>query len=270
MSSDTPADPSVGTASRRTWIGRGAAGLALTAMAAAGVGRALPAAAQDATPAASLGLSANGVPTVTVTGHGSVQVPPDTAGITIGVDVIKPTLAEAQSEATAQATAVITAVKGEGIDAKDIQTSNYSVSIMRDYSEGGDPTQITGFEVMNQVNVTIRDLGKIGSALDAVVKAGANSIYNIYFYIDDPAPFESDARKKAVADAQGKAAELATAAGLKLGPVMAISEGSVQVPQPVFGRGGGGMGAAEAAAVPIQAGTNEVTADVTITYELAE
>ena len=270
MSSDTPADPSVGTASRRAWIGRGAAGLALTAMAAAGVGRALPAAAQDATPAASLGLSANGVPTVTVTGHGSVQVPPDTAGITIGVDVIKPTLAEAQSEATAQATAVITAVKGEGIDAKDIQTSNYSVSIMRDYSEGGDPTQITGFEVMNQVNVTIRDLGKIGSALDAVVKAGANSIYNIYFYIDDPAPFESDARKKAVADARGKAAELATAAGLKLGPVMAISEGSVQVPQPVFGRGGGGMGAAEAAAVPIQAGTNEVTADVTITFELAQ
>jgi uncharacterized protein YggE len=260
------------TSSRR-WLERIGAGAAVAGLLAAGaLGLGGRVAAQElATPGPTVeaGQANFGQPTVTVTGHGSVTVPPDTAGITIGVDIIKSTLAEAQSEANAQATAVIDAVKAQGIDPKDIQTSNYSVSIMRDYSQGGDPTQITGFEVMNQVNVTIRDISKIGDVLDAVVNAGANSIYNIFFFVDNPAPHESDARKLAVQDAHDKADELATAAGMTLGPVLSITEGSTQVPQPVFAAKGGGMGAA-AQAAPIQAGTSEITADVTITYQMSK
>lgn len=254
----------------RRWlerIGVGAAVAALLAAGALGIGG--TAAQEMATPGATAPAAPTGAgATVTVTGHGSVTVPPDTAGVTVGVDVIKATLTEAQSEADAQATAVIDAVKAQGIDPKDIQTSNYSVSIMRDYSEGGDPTKITGYEVMNQVNVTIRDISKIGDVLSAVVNAGANSIYNIFFFVDNPAPQESAARKLAVQDAHDKAAELATAAGMTLGPVLAITEGATQVPQPVFAAKGGGMAAA-AQAAPIQAGTSEITADVTITYQMS-
>ncbi|HET7094036.1 MAG TPA: SIMPL domain-containing protein [Thermomicrobiales bacterium] len=255
----------------RRWLERIGAGMAIAGLLAAGaLGIGGVAAQEIATPGATAPANqAFGQPTVTVTGHGSVTVPPDTAGITIGVDIIRSTLAEAQSEANAQATAVIDAVKAQGIDEKDIQTSNFSVSIMRDYSEGGDPTKITGFEVMNQVNVTIRDISKIGDVLDAVVTAGANSIYNIFFFVDDPAPHESAARKLAVQDAHDKADELATAAGMTLGPVLSITEGTMQAPpQPVFAAKGGGMGAA-AQAAPIQAGTSEITADVTITYAMS-
>ena len=89
-----------------------------------------------------------GVATVSVSGHGEVTVPPDTASVSIGIDVIQPTLAEAQEQATAQATAVIEALKAAGIADEDIQTAY----LQRDYPSATtrrtrDPTQITGFEI---------------------------------------------------------------------------------------------------------------------------
>ena len=87
--------------------------------------------AQDvATPEVSM---PTGVATVSVSGHGQVNVPPDTASVSIGIDVIQPTLAEAQEQATAQATAVIEALKAAGIADEDIQTAYFSVNILRDY-----------------------------------------------------------------------------------------------------------------------------------------
>ncbi len=152
-------------------------------------------AAQDmATPAAT-GM-ALGVPTVSVSGHGSVNVPPDTASVSIGVDVIKPTLGEAQEQATTQATAIIEAFEAAGIAEEDIQTDFYSVNILRDYSENADPTEITGFEIVNQLRVTVRDTDQLGELLDAAVNAGANSIYGVTFYVDDQTEAASDARSR--------------------------------------------------------------------------
>jgi uncharacterized protein YggE len=225
-------------------------------------------AAQDmATPAAT--DMALGVPTVSVSGHGSVNVPPDTASVSIGVDVIKPTLGEAQEQATTQATAIIEAFQAAGIAEEDIQTDFYSVNILRDYSENGDPTEITGFEIVNQLRVTVRDTDQLGELLDAAVNAGANSIYGVTFYVDDQTEAASDARTEAVEDARMKAEELASAAGMTLGPVVAISEGTSPLISPVYGmaRGGGGMGMAEAA-TPVEPGSTTVAVDVTMTFEL--
>jgi hypothetical protein len=225
-----------------------------------------PALAQDdATPTAAMVM---GVPTVTVSGHGEVNVPPDTASVTIGVDIVKPTLDEAQQTATTQANAVIDALKEAGIKSEDIQTEYYSVNILRDYSENADPNVITGFEIVNQLNVTVRDTTKLGELLDAAVSAGANSIYGVTFFVDDQTQAASDARVKAVDDARTKAGELASASGLTLGPVVAISEGTVGGYAPVYGRAmGGGMGAAEAA-VPVESGSTTVSVDITMTFEL--
>jgi uncharacterized protein YggE len=251
---------------RRGWRGVGAAAAAMAqagVLAAASLGGV--ALAQDmATPTASM---AAGIPTVSVSGHGEVNVPPDTASVNIGVDIIKPTLDEAQSQATEQANAVITALKDAGIDPADIQTSYYSVNILRDYSENADPTQITGFEVTNQLQVTVRDTDKLGEILDSAVQAGANSIYGVNFLVSDQTAAASQARVKAVDDARAKAEELAAATGLSLGPVVAISEGAPPVIGPMYGRGGGGAAMAQAA-VPVQPGSTTVAVDVTMTYEL--
>ena len=223
--------------------------------------------AQDmATPESGMAF---GVPTVSVSGHGSVNVPPDTASVNIGVDVIKPTLDEAQEQATAQATAVIESLEAAGIAAEDIQTDYYSVNILRDYSENADPTTITGFEIINQLRVTVRDTEQLGELLDAAVTAGANSIYGVTFYVDDQTAASSDARVEAVADARAKAEELASAAGMTLGPVVAISEGTSPILSPVYDMGrGGGMGMAAESAVPVEPGSTNVAVDVMMTFEL--
>jgi uncharacterized protein YggE len=242
-----------------------AAVLALAgALAAGAMGAGMATAQEMGTPESGM---AAGVPTVSVSGHGSVNVPPDTASVNIGVDVIKPTLDEAQEQATTQATAVIEALKAAGIADEDIQTEYYSVNIMRDYSENADPTLITGFEIINQLRVTVRDTDMLGEILDAGVNAGANSIYGVTFYVDDQTAAQSEARAEAVADARAKAEELAAAAEMTLGPVIAIAEGTTPFIDPGYGMGRGGGMAAEAA-VPIETGSTTVAVDVTMTFEL--
>jgi len=221
--------------------------------------------AQDiATPETTLAV---GVPTVSVSGHGQVNVPPDTASVSIGIDVIQPTLAEAQEQATAQATTLIEALKAAGIADEDIQTAYFSVNILRDYSENADPTQITGFEIMNQLQLTVRDTDMLGDLLDEAVNAGANSINGVTFYVDDQTAAASEARKLAVEDARTKAEELAAAAGLTLGPVVSIAEGTVSPMPPMYGGARGGMSKAEAA-TPVQPGSSTITVDVSVTFEL--
>jgi uncharacterized protein len=230
-----------------------------------GLGGVAMAQEEMATPVAS-GM-ALGVPTVSVSGHGSVNVPPDTASVSIGVDVIKPTLGEAQEQATTQATAIIEALQAAGIAEEDIQTDYFSVNILRDYSENADPTLITGFEIINQLRVTVRDTDQLGELLDAAVNAGANSIYGVTFYVDDQTEAASEARVEAVEAARTKAEELAAAAGMTLGPVVAISEGTTPLVSPVYDMGRGGGMAAEAA-VPVEPGSTTVAVDVIMTFEL--
>lgn len=221
--------------------------------------------AQDATPAATMAIAGA---TVSVGGHGEVNVTPDTASVSIGVDVIKPTLGEAQAAAAEQANAVIEAMKAAGVADADIQTDFFSVNILRDYSENADPTLITGFEIVNQLRITVRDTSTLGDLLDAGVQAGANNIYGVTFYVDDQTAAASEARVKAVADARTKAEELASASGMTLGPVVAISEGAIPVVPPMYAMGRGGGMAMDAASTPVEAGSATVAVDIQVTYEL--
>lgn len=234
--------------------------LALAATATAGLAR--PAAAQEATP----GPSAAGPATVSVNGQGRVFVEPDTASVIVGVDVIQDTLSAAQADASTQMTAIIDALKAAGIAEDDIQTVNFSVSILRDYDDRGMPGPITGFQVSNQVNVTVRDIDQLGDLLDTVVDQGANAIWGITFYVEDPSGPASEARKLAVDNATQKARELAAASGMQLGRLVSISEGYAPSPLPVdyiaqedAGRAGG---------APIQSGSTEIAVQVQLTFEL--
>jgi uncharacterized protein len=212
---------------------------------------------------------ATGPATVTVNGHGSTTLPPDTASILIGIDVTKPTLAEAQAAAADQMTAIITALKAAGIDEKDIQTVNYSVYVLRNYDNAtGSPTEITGFQVTNQVNVIVRDVDQVGDILDQVVAAGANNIFGINFYVDDTSGPASQARKLAVENATEKATELAEAAGMSLGRVVSINESYGSTPPPVPYEAQAKDMAQGGAGTPVQTGTTEVTVDVSMTFEL--
>jgi len=221
--------------------------------------------AQDmATPATTMPA---GVQTVSVSGHGEFTLPPDTASISMGVDVTQPTLAEAQAQATEQMTAVIATLKAEGIAAEDLQTTSFNVNILRDTSRHADPNEITGFQITNQLQVKVRDTAAPGQLLDKAVKAGANNISGVSFYVDDQTAAAREARRLAVEDARTKAEQLATAAGLTLGPVVFITEGTQSPVLPVYPMPDVAMAKADAA-VPVESGPSTAAVVVLMAFEL--
>ena len=222
----------------------------------------------QATPVASSTYPA----TISVTGTGEVIVTPDTANIQIGVQVFAVELAEAQSKSTEQMNSIIDTIKAAGIEDKDIQTSNYSVSIRQQYDDQGIATAVLGYDIYNTLSVTVRDLDALGDILDQVVAAGANQIYGITFFSSDLTAATAAAREAAVKDAQERATQLATAAGVEVGRIINISEGYSSSPMPVdYGKGmAGGNADMASSQVPIQSGSQSVQISVSITYEIAQ
>jgi uncharacterized protein YggE len=198
---------------------------------------------------------------VTVAGDATVAVAPDTAMIRIGV-TSQGKDARAASEANAkQMTAVLNAIKANGIDARDIQTSRLSLQPQYDATKPG-AARLTGFQVTNQVTVRIRDIGKLPSILDHAIAAGANEMSGIEFVVSQQSRLLDQARTEAIADARRKAELYAQAAGAKLGRVIAITdEGASPPPRPV-------MQAMRAGAVPVAPGEQTLRASVTVSYEL--
>lgn len=209
--------------------------------------------------------------TLNVSGVGVVYLTPDIAYITIGVNTQRENASEAVEANKEQTTALIQAIKDAGVEDKDIRTNNFSIWSNPQYDEFG---QISGtgttYVVDNTVNVTVRDINKLGDLLDSAITAGANSIYSIQFDVEDKTKAQEEARTKAVEDAKAEAAGLAETSGVTLDVIQNISyyEGGGSYYYDMgYGKGGGGGGASvESAAVPIQPGQLAVTVTVSMTY----
>jgi hypothetical protein len=202
-----------------------------------------------------------------VSGHGEARGAPDIAMVSAGVRTEGPTAKEALQRNTAEMTGVFKAMKALGIADKDMQTSNFSVQpVYKQYppSQPG-PQLIVGYQVFNQVTATVRELPRLGEALDAFVTAGANELYGVQFTIDKPDALQDQAREDAVKDAMRKADLMAKAAGVKLGRLMTMSESGGGRPRPAAMAE---MRMAKAAPVPIAAGEQVLEADVSLTYEI--
>lgn len=206
--------------------------------------------------------------TISVTGTGKSYLTPDIATINIGVHNEDADVAKALNDNTAKLQAVTDALKGFGVDPKDIQTTNFSVYPSQQYGPSGEMLDLK-YAVDNTINITVRDLTKFGEILSTVISKGANNIFGITFDASDRTKAMSDARTAAITDAKSQADELAAAAGVGVGKVISISVSSSQ-PTPIYadyyGKGGGGMAASPAA--PVSSGQLLVTVDTYITYEI--
>ncbi len=195
--------------------------------------------------------------TITVTGNGSVDATPDKASFDFGVQVNAATAAEATNKVNQQAQEIIDAMKRDGISSSDIQTS--SVSLWPQTSSDGQT--ITGYQASNSVTVT-SSITKAGALVDDATKAGANNVNGPSLSVSDQSTYYAKALKLAVDDAKTQAQAIASAAGLTLGGILHITNES-STPGPI-------MYAAEAAVAkaptPIEAGTQQVQATVTVTY----
>jgi uncharacterized protein YggE len=197
--------------------------------------------------------------TITVNGVGKSSTVPDRATFTFGVTTDRKTASEASEANNRDMRSLIDGLHGAGVPGEAIQTSQ--ISLYPDYSDSGD---VRGYEASNSVTVTV-SLAKAGDALQAAVSAGANQV-------DGPTLTKEDARKlydaalrDAVADARSRAEVLAEAAGVKVGEVVSIQETTDSSgPIPLDMRS-----AAAPTSAPIEAGTQDVEADVTVTFAIA-
>ncbi len=203
---------------------------------------------------------------VIVIGEGSVSVAPDYARIGSGVTTRAKTAKEAADANAKAMVAIIAMLVSAGIEQKDIQTSRFSVQPIYELHPPNSEQKLTGFSVSNQINVTIRQIGKVGDILDRLVTTGATDVGSVEFLHSDVSKTLDTAREAAVADARRKAELYARAAGLTLGSVTWITEDSGYAPpMPMAMRTGGAM----AAGAPIAAGEDTLQVRITVSFDMA-
>jgi uncharacterized protein YggE len=247
----------------RTWMraaavaGLLAAGAAPLAAPAAAWAQPQPAAAEDAFRATTLNLSA----------YGETRAAPDMATISLGVTTDAPQAAAAMAANARQMSQVIAALKRGGVAERDIQTSQISLDPQYAYDQN-QPPRLTGYRAADQLSVTVRDLARLGAAVDAVVGAGANQVGSISFGLSNPTAAEDAARELAVKALAAKADLYARATGYRVVRLVNLGEGGASIPPPPMPMVA--MSARfEKAATPVSPGELRVRVDVNAVYELA-
>lgn len=169
---------------------------------------------------------------VLVTGDSIVKAQPDSAMLMISVVTQAKRAIDAQQENAAKSDAVIAAVKA-AVAGAEIKTSGYSVQPQRVYRENQPPT-ITGYEARNTVTVTLTDLKKVGTVIDAASQAGANDIGGVMFTLKQDRPARDQALAEATREAVSKARVIAQALGGRVVRIAEVQEEGFRQPIPVM------------------------------------
>lgn len=215
-------------------------------------------------------VSAHALSGITVSGVGEVKVTPDIARLELGVQTqdIDPQKASADNARIIDA--VLKAVRGFGIDEKDVRTSGYNLNPQYDYSQRpgeNRPPRITGYQVSNSVHVTIRKIADTGRLIDAAVKAGATLANGISFDVndDDKRKAQDEALSRAVADAERKAKVIARASKAGRIDLLSVVESGGEPPivRPMFRAAPMAMAAPT---TPVAPGEQTISASVTVRY----
>ena len=205
------------------------------------------------------------VTVVTVMGDSRVSVEPDTAVITISVVTQNASAIEAQQLNATRTAGVIAAVKASAGAGAEIKTSGYSLTPQRVYKQNEPPT-ITGYEARNGVLVTLGDLNRVGTVIDASSKAGANNIDGVRFLLRQDVAARARGLAESTRAAMAKATVLAQALGGRLGRIISVNEAGT-TPRPIpFAQEG--MARVAAADTPIEPGTVEIFSNVQLTAEI--
>jgi len=203
---------------------------------------------------------------VTVGGDSIVQAQPDTAVLTIAVVTQAKLAIDAQQQNAARTEAVIKALKAAAGAGAEIKTSGYSLQPQRIYKENQPPT-ITGYEARNSVTVTLSDLTKVGTLIDATTVAGANDVTGISFILRKDRPARDQALTEATREAVSKAQVIAQALGGKVVRILAVQEEGTVRPQPIYEADYQTL-KARVATTPIEIGTLEISSRIQLVAEV--
>lgn len=207
---------------------------------------------------------------IAVTGEGRATAAPDMATIALAVTREGETAGEALNATSEAMTEVLAAMREIGLEDRDVQTNDVSLSPVYERDDGTRPgrtrPEIVGYTARNGVSVRVRDLDLLGTVIDRAVELGANEGGGLFFGNSDSEAMRREARMLAVEDARARAEAMASAAGVELGRIVSLQEGGgfSPAPRPFEAR----MVMDEAAAVPIAAGESEIVERVSAVFEI--
>jgi uncharacterized protein YggE len=202
--------------------------------------------------------------TIQVEGQGAVTAVPDEATIEVTVQEDGTSLDDLVAKAKTKMANVLDSLKSFDIADKDLQTMQYSINPKYQYTNG--KSERAGYMVTNQLKVILKDITQVDAVLGALSNDDTDQLNGPTFGFSDPAKLQMEALKAAVENAWAKAAVLAEAADAKLGPVYSIDETNVDVPRPRSRMMA--LTVAASASVPVEPGTDQVTAQVEVVYTL--
>ena len=214
--------------------------------------------------------------TITVNGDGKAMLAPDVARVSFTITNTAVSVSAAQEATTKQANAALEFVQGQGIADTDVRTVSYNISPQYSYPNpcqsgalcpaySGTP-KITGYQVSESVQVTIRSLSTVGAFLAGLGDLQVQNVSGPDFALDDSTAGYDAARADAIAKAKTQADQLAKQLGVHLGKIVSFSESSGGYPSPLYGMGAAEMKVSSTPNVP--AGENTYNASVSITYEI--
>jgi len=200
---------------------------------------------------------------ITTFGDATVKVKPDIAVLNLGMTANSATAADAQSQVAQRVANVLKTAKDLGIADKDVKTYGYNLS--PSYQQNSYP-KIAGYTVTEQISFTVRDVNKVGKALDALAGDTGGTNASIQFGLDDRKPAEAEARTQAIGEARAKAEAMAKAGGVRVGELLSITDqAGGYVGPPIYGA----AAKVDSAATVIPVGDLDVVVRVQVQYAIA-
>lgn len=205
---------------------------------------------------------------IAVSGTGVMKVKPDIAYVTVGVRTTNADAETASQENIQKTNAIVEKLMQSGINEKYIKTQYYSVNPVYDYSNDGSEPKVKGYEVSNNLTVTLKDIDSAGKIIDMCISAGANMINGVSYSVEDMSIYYDTLYDRAVKDAQKKSSAIAKALGVTITGTASIGESNFYSPPMMYMNSNIALDASAkmSASTYTAPGDIELTANINISY----
>ena len=211
-------------------------------------------------------------PVVELSIYEQIEVEPDMATVSTGVQSEAPTAVEALRRNSAEMDRLVSLIRALGVAQRDIQTSRINLNPRYDYNRGNQPPRFVGYQASNQVTVKLRDIDRVPALLDAMVEGGATNINGPYFSLQDDTQAKASARGSALERGRMQAEQYARLNGYSGVRLLQVGEAITATGSPqgeaIVATGARMMSDAAAPPPPVAPGVVGTGVNLRLTYEM--
>ena len=204
------------------------------------------------------------LPAIVVSGDATIQAAPDRAQLDISVITQSASARNAAKENAEKTDRVIKELRKTST--LEIKTTGYSLRPNYTYPPQGGEPKLIGYIASNTIQAQTDTPSEVGVIIDAATKAGANNIDAVRFLLKDELGFRSKALSEAAGRARQKADAMAQALHVKIVRILRAEESSGNVvpfqPRTMM------KAQAETATTPVEPGTLEIQATISLTVQI--